>query len=148
MESKVDQKPAAVLAIFQLPGANLIEISDRISSLIDELRPSFPSGVDVSVTYDAADAVRASISEIVTTLFIAAGLVILTVLVFLQDFRATLIPAVTIPVSLIGTFAVSSWNSGDSMSRIIRAQGMGTRSSSSWRQLTGRRSPMHHVPLG
>ncbi|MEE9130445.1 MAG: multidrug efflux RND transporter permease subunit [Phycisphaerales bacterium] len=106
MESKVDQKPAAVLAIFQLPGANLIEISDRISSLIDELRPSFPSGVDVSVTYDAADAVRASISEIVTTLFIAAGLVILTVLVFLQDFRATLIPAVTIPVSLIGTFAV------------------------------------------
>ncbi|MEM8874660.1 MAG: multidrug efflux RND transporter permease subunit [Planctomycetota bacterium] len=106
MESKVDQKPAAVLAIFQLPGANLIEISDGIQALIDELSPTFPEGVDVAITYDAADQVRASISEIVTTLFIAAALVILTVLVFLQDFRATLIPAVTIPVSLIGTFAV------------------------------------------
>ncbi|MEO1584291.1 MAG: multidrug efflux RND transporter permease subunit [Planctomycetota bacterium] len=106
MESKVDQKPAAVLAVFQLPGANLIDISDGIQDLIEELRPTFPEGVDVAVTYDAADQVRASISEIVTTLFIAAGLVILTVLIFLQDFRATLIPTVTIPVSLIGTFAV------------------------------------------
>ncbi|MEM9372500.1 MAG: multidrug efflux RND transporter permease subunit [Planctomycetota bacterium] len=106
MESRVDTKPAAVLAIYQLPGANLIDISDAIRDLIDELRPGFPSGVEVSVTYDAADAVRASIEEIVTTLFIAAALVILTVLVFLQDFRATIIPAVTIPVSLVGTFAV------------------------------------------
>lgn len=106
MEAKVDQQPASVLAIFQLPGANLIEISDGVQDLIEELRPGFPADVDVRVTYDAADSVRASIAEIVTTLFIAAGLVILTVLVFLQDFRATLIPAVTIPVSLIGTFAV------------------------------------------
>ena len=105
-ESRVDQNPAAVLAVFQLPGANLIEISDGIQDLIEELRPTFPEGVDVAITYDAADQVRASISEIVTTLFIASVLVILTVLVFLQDFRATLIPAVTIPVSLIGTFAV------------------------------------------
>jgi len=108
MESSVDQKPAAVLAIFQLPGANLINISDGIQDLIEELRPTFPEGVEVAVTYDAADQVRASISEIVTTLFIASALVILAVLVFLQDFRATIIPAVTIPVSLIGTFAVMS----------------------------------------
>jgi len=108
MESSVDQKPAAVLAVFQLPGANLIKISDGIQDLIEELRPTFPEGVEVAITYDAAAQVRASISEIVTTLFIAAVLVILTVLVFLQDFRATIIPAVTIPVSLIGAFAVMS----------------------------------------
>ncbi len=106
MESRVDSKPAAVLAIFQLPGANLIEISDGVRALLAELQSGFPEGVDVEVTYDAAIAVRASISEIVITLFIASFLVILTVLVFLQDFRATIIPAVTIPVSLIGTFVV------------------------------------------
>ncbi|MEM7808766.1 MAG: efflux RND transporter permease subunit, partial [Planctomycetota bacterium] len=106
MESKVDGKPASVLAIYQLPGANLVNVSDDVQALLEELRPTFPDGVDVAVTYDAADQVRASIKEIVTTLLIAAVLVILTVLVFLQDFRATIIPAVTIPVSLVGTFAV------------------------------------------
>jgi hydrophobic/amphiphilic exporter-1 (mainly G- bacteria), HAE1 family len=106
MESRVDGSPAAVLAIFQLPGANLIQISDGLGSLLEDLRPTFPEGVSVQVTYDAANAVRASLAEIVETLFIAAVLVILTVLFFLQDFRATLIPALTIPVSLIGTFAV------------------------------------------
>jgi len=108
MESRVDQKPAAVLAVFQLPGANLIQLSNGIQTLIDDLRPSFPEGLEVEITYDASDSVRASIKEIVVTLFIASALVILTVLVFLQDFRATLIPAITIPVSLIGTFAVMS----------------------------------------
>ncbi|MEM1013290.1 MAG: multidrug efflux RND transporter permease subunit [Planctomycetota bacterium] len=106
VESKVDGNPASVLAIYQLPGANLVNVSDDVQALLEELRPTFPDGVDVAVTYDAADQVRASIKEIVTTLLIAAVLVILTVLVFLQDFRATIIPAVTIPVSLVGTFAV------------------------------------------
>ncbi len=106
MESRVNGKPAAVLAIFQQPGANLIEISDALARLIESARPSLPAGLEISVTYDAADAVRASLREVVVTLFIAAALVILTVLFFLQDFRATIIPAVTIPVSLIGTFAV------------------------------------------
>ncbi len=106
MESRVDGSPAAVLAIFQQPGANLIDISNNLELLIEEAGPSLPDGLEIAVTYDAADAVRASLREIVTTLFIAAGLVILTVLFFLQDFRATIIPAVTIPVSLIGTFAV------------------------------------------
>lgn len=106
MESSVDGKPASVLAIYQLPGANLIDISDAVRAEIDSLRPSFPEGVDVTVTYDAAGVVKASIAEIVTTLLIATLLVILTVLVFLQDFRSTIVPAVTIPVSLIGTFTV------------------------------------------
>jgi HAE1 family hydrophobic/amphiphilic exporter-1 len=106
MESRVDGRPAAVLAIFQQPGANLIEISDALAALIESARPVPAGRARRRVTYDAADAVRASLREIVVTLFIAAVLVILTVLFFLQDFRATIIPAVTIPVSLIGTFAV------------------------------------------
>ncbi len=106
MESRVDGSPAAVLAIFQQPGANLISISDALAALIESARPSLPDGLEVAVTYDAADAVRASLREIVVTLFIAAALVILTVLFFLQDLRATIIPAITIPVSLIGAFAV------------------------------------------
>ncbi|MBK8978271.1 MAG: efflux RND transporter permease subunit [Planctomycetes bacterium] len=106
--SRLDQQPAAILAIYQLPGANLVQISDAVEAKLAELRPSFPAGVAVDVAFNAADVVRASIREILITLFIAAALVILTVLVFLQDFRATLIPAVTIPVSLIGTFAVMS----------------------------------------
>jgi len=106
MESVVDGVPAAVLAIYQQPGANLIEISDALAALIASSRATLPEGVELTVTYDAADSVRASLREIVVTLFIAAGLVILTVLFFLQDFRATIVPAVTIPVSLIGTFGV------------------------------------------
>jgi HAE1 family hydrophobic/amphiphilic exporter-1 len=106
MECRVDGRPAAVLAIFQQPGANLIEISNALAALIESARPSLPDGLDVAITYDAANAVRASLREIVETLFIAALLVILTVLFFLQDFRATIIPAIAIPVSLVGTFAV------------------------------------------
>ncbi len=108
MESGVDGTPASVLAIYQLPGANLINISNAISAELESLSSNFPEGVKVAVTYDASLVVRASIAEILTTLFIATILVILTVLVFLQDFRATIVPAVTIPVSLIGTFTVLS----------------------------------------
>jgi len=106
MQSRLNGRPAANLAIYQLPGANLIEISDAVAKLIDDGRANYPQGLDVSITFDAADVVRASIKEILITLLVAAALVILTVLIFLQDFRATLVPTVTIPVSLIGTFAV------------------------------------------
>ncbi len=106
MQSRLNGKPAANLAIYQLPGANLMDISDAVSALVEDGRAGYPEGLEVSVTFDAADVVRASIKEIVITLLIAAALVILTVLIFLQDFRATLVPTVTIPVSLIGTFAV------------------------------------------
>ncbi len=106
MSARLDGQPCALLAIYQLPGANLIEISDAVRARLDALSATFPPGVVVDVPYDAAAVVRASISEIVITLLVAAFLVILTVLVFLQDFRATIIPSVTIPVSLIGTFIV------------------------------------------
>jgi hydrophobic/amphiphilic exporter-1 (mainly G- bacteria), HAE1 family len=106
MESRVDDRPAAVLAVFQLPGANLLDISNGLNELIESYRSSLPDGLEVAITYDAANSVRAALREIVVTLFVAALLVVLTVLFFLQDVRATLIPAITIPVSLIGTFAV------------------------------------------
>jgi len=106
MQSRFDGKPAANIALYQLPGANLIQISNAVSELIENGRASYPPGIEVQISYDAADVVRASIEEIIITLLIAALLVILTVLIFLQDFRATLIPTITIPVSLIGTFAV------------------------------------------
>ena len=108
MESRVDGRPASVLAVFQLPGANLLDISTALQELIESYRSSLPDGLEVAITYDAANSVRAALREIVITLFIAALLVVLTVLFFLQDVRATLIPAITIPVSLIGTFAVMS----------------------------------------
>jgi HAE1 family hydrophobic/amphiphilic exporter-1 len=104
--SRLNGQPAATVAVFQLPGANLLEISDAVQEAMDDLSRAFPEGVKHVIAYDAADVIRASIREIVETLFIAALLVILTVYVFLQDIRATIIPAVTIPVSLIGTFLV------------------------------------------
>lgn len=106
MEARINGSAAAALATFQTPGANLIDISNALAALVESIQPTLPDGVEVRVAYDAADAVRASLREIVITLFVASVLVILTVLLFLQSFRATLIPAVTIPVSLIGTFAV------------------------------------------
>lgn len=106
ISSQMNQKPTATIMVYQLPGANLLQISDNCREVLKGLSSNFPQGLEVVVTYDASDVVRASIKEIVETLVIAAILVILTVFVFLQDIRATLIPAITIPVSLIGTFAV------------------------------------------
>ena len=104
--SQRDGKPAALLMVYQLPGSNLLDLTDNISAKMEELSKRFPESINYQITYNAADVVHASIDEIVETLVIAAILVILTVYVFLQDLRATLIPAITIPVSLIGTFLV------------------------------------------
>lgn len=106
MLSSYNGEPCAVIAVYQLPGANAIDVVDGIKSTLTNLSGGFPDGMDYSISYDATDVIRASIKEVVITLFITVLLVILTVYVFLQNFRATLIPAVTIPVSLIGTFAV------------------------------------------
>ncbi len=108
IKSELNHKPSALIFIYQLPGANLLDLSQRARVVMDRLKKSFPEGIDYVVTYDASWVVQASINEIVVTLLIAAILVILTVFIFLQDWRATLIPSVTIPVSLVGTFAVMS----------------------------------------
>jgi HAE1 family hydrophobic/amphiphilic exporter-1 len=106
MFSQLNGGPATTIMLYQLPGANVLSISEAVKETMEELAVSFPEGIEYQVSFDASAVVVASISEIVETLLIATALVILTVLIFLQDLRTTLIPALTIPVSLIGTFAV------------------------------------------
>ncbi|MHC4552074.1 MAG: efflux RND transporter permease subunit [Planctomycetota bacterium] len=99
-------KPSVAIGIFQQPGANALDVSKGIHEVMEELKKDFPGGVGYRIEYDTTRYISESIKEVFFTLFVAIGLVILTVFIFLEDFRATLIPSVTIPVSLIGTFAV------------------------------------------
>jgi HAE1 family hydrophobic/amphiphilic exporter-1 len=98
--------PSIAVSIYQLPGANALQVANGIRAEMERLKKSFPEDLAYRIVYDTTTFVKASISEVVETLFIAVILVVLTVYVFLQDLRTTLIPAVTIPVALIGTFAV------------------------------------------
>jgi len=99
-------KPCIVMAIFQLPGANSLDLAKRVETRMEALSKNFPEGLEHQIPFDTTLFVTASIHEVTETFIIAALLVFLVVLVFLQDWRASLIPAITIPVSLIGTFAV------------------------------------------
>ena len=103
---QLDGAPSIAVGVYQLPGANALSVAQGIRSAMDELAKSFPKGVEYRIAFDTTKFVQASIKEVIQTLFIAILLVILVVYIFLQDFRTTLIPAITIPVSLIGTFAV------------------------------------------
>ena len=104
--SRLDGGPAAILAIYQLPGANGLEVAKQIVDVMEEMKPDFPDDIDYLVSLDTTLAIEAGIDEIITTLFQAVALVILVVFIFLQNARATLIPSLAVPVSLIGTFAV------------------------------------------
>lgn len=99
-------KPAVLLMITRQPGANIIETVDRIKAMMPALKASIPAGIDISVSSDRSVTIRASLSEVETTLVISIVLVTLVVFLFLRDVRATLIPAIAVPVSLIGTFSV------------------------------------------
>jgi len=99
-------KEAGVLMIYLLPGANQIESANGIYAELENLKKFFPGDVDYAITYDSTPAVTASIKEIFVTLYEAIILVVLVVFIFLQNARATLIPLLAIPVSLIGTFAL------------------------------------------
>ena len=103
---QLNGKPSIGISIYQLPGANALEIADGVTAAMDELATRFPPGLEYTIAYDSTRAIDASIAEVVETLFIAILLVVLTVYIFLQDVRTTLIPAVTIPVALLGTFGV------------------------------------------
>jgi len=102
--TRLNGKPAAIIAVYQLPGSNAVEASKAARKLMAKMKQSFPADVDYAVTLDTTDAVRAGMQEIVMTLAIAFVLVILVVYLFLQDWRATVIPMLAVPVSLIGTF--------------------------------------------
>jgi hydrophobe/amphiphile efflux-1 (HAE1) family protein len=101
-----DGKPAVAIAVFQLPGSNAIATANAIYAKLKELRDRFPQGVDYTIPYDTTLFVRDSMRDVIKTLFESVGLVALVVLIFLQNWRAALVPLLAIPVSLIGTFAV------------------------------------------
>ncbi len=103
---RLDGAPAAILAIYQLPGSNGLQVATEIRETMKSLSKNFPSDLEHFISLDTTKAIEAGISEIVSTLFQAVLLVILVVYLFLQNFRATLIPLIAIPVSLIGAFIV------------------------------------------
>ncbi len=100
----VDGKPGAFLLLYQAPGANALETYERITKTLVELKKSFPNDIDYSIPLETVSVVKTSIREVVFTLLEALTLVVLVVFLFLQNWRATLIPVLAIPVSLIGTF--------------------------------------------
>ncbi len=106
MRSLLDNKNAVAIGIFQRPGTNAIQASNEVRATMERLKKSFPAGVDYSIVYDPTLFVRHSIAAVVETLFEAILLVVIVVMIFLQTWRASIIPLVAVPVSLIGTFAV------------------------------------------
>jgi multidrug efflux pump len=102
----VNGKPCVNMIIFRQPGANIIGTVDRIRQAMPSLKASIPAGIDLTTVVDRTTTIRASVSDVERTLMVSITLVILVVFVFLRDPRATMIPSVAVPVSLIGTFAV------------------------------------------
>src|SRR6266853_1845454 len=106
LRSLLNNKTAVALPIFQTPGANALQLSKEVRRTMEELKQNFPEGLDYSVVYDPTVFVRHSIEAVVHTLFEAILLVVLVVILFLQTWRASIIPLAAVPVSLVGTFAV------------------------------------------
>ncbi|MBT9491937.1 MAG: multidrug efflux RND transporter permease subunit [Paucibacter sp.] len=106
LRSLLDNKDAVAVPIFAAPGSNAIQISDQVRATMAELQKSMPEGVEYSIVYDPTQFVRASIESVVHTLLEAVALVVLVVILFLQTWRASIIPLLAVPVSVVGTFAV------------------------------------------
>ncbi|HEY0302504.1 MAG TPA: efflux RND transporter permease subunit, partial [Rhizomicrobium sp.] len=105
LRSLLDGKQAVAIPIFQAPGSNAIQISQNVRATMEELSRSFPQGVSYSIVYDPTVFVRDSIKAVVETLFEAILLVVLVVILFLQTWRASIIPLLAVPISIVGTFA-------------------------------------------
>jgi hydrophobe/amphiphile efflux-1 (HAE1) family protein len=106
LRSLLNNKTAVAIPIFQSPGSNALELSENVRTTMEELKANFPEGLDYAIAYDPTQFVRKSIDAVVITLLEAIALVVLVVIVFLQTWRASIIPLAAVPVSLIGTFAV------------------------------------------
>ncbi len=104
--SRFSGRPAAALAVFQLPGSNGLQVTERVHAKMADLARAFPTGIEYTIPFDTTRFVSKAIAEVLMTLLIASFLVFLVIYVFLEDWRAAIIPGVAIPVSLIGTFAV------------------------------------------
>ncbi len=106
LRSLLDNKPAVALGINQSPGANALAISDAIRATMADLKADMPDGVDYSIVYDPTQFVRSSIDAVISTLLEAVALVVLVVIIFLQTWRASIIPLLAVPVSIVGTFSL------------------------------------------
>jgi multidrug efflux pump len=106
LRSLLDNKFAVAIPIFQSPGSNAINISDQVRAKMAELKKNFPEGIDYSIVYDPTVFVRGSINAVIHTLLEALGMVVLVVIIFLQTWRASIIPLLAVPVSIVGTFAI------------------------------------------
>src|SRR5450830_1241599 len=106
LRAMLDNKPAVQMIIFQQPNANSLQISDDVRKVMEEIKQDMPDGVDYGIKYDPTQFVRDSIHAVIQTLLEAIALVVLVVIVFLQTWRASLIPLLAVPVSIIGTFAL------------------------------------------
>ena len=104
--SRLNGQPTAAIAIYQQPGSNSLDVSKGVKEKMQELSESFPSGIHYSVTLDTTDVIHASVDEVLVTFLETTLLVVLVIFLFLQNWRAVIIPCITIPVSLIGTLAV------------------------------------------
>jgi HAE1 family hydrophobic/amphiphilic exporter-1 len=104
--AELDGAPSIALGIYPAPGANSLAVADGIKSAMATLEQDFPEGLGFRILYDTTEYIQQSIKEVVSTLIIAVLLVVFTVYIFIQDLRTTLVPAITIPVSLLGTFGV------------------------------------------
>src|SRR5262249_32601661 len=103
---RLNGRPSAIIAVYQLPGSNAVQAAQGVKKLLAEQKARLPSGVDYTLALDTTRAVSEGIKEIVQTLLIAIALVIVVVYIFLQGWRATLIPLLAVPVSLVGTFVL------------------------------------------
>ncbi|CAN7539021.1 efflux RND transporter permease subunit [Phyllobacterium sp. LjRoot231] len=106
LRSLLDNKSAVAIPIFQAPGSNAIQIADEVRAAMNEMKLTMPEGVDYQIVYDTTQFVRASIEAVIHTLLEAVLLVVLVVILFLQTWRASIIPLIAVPISIVGTFAV------------------------------------------
>jgi multidrug efflux pump len=106
LRSLLDNKPAVAIGIFAAPGSNALQISDNVRGTMAEIKKNMPEGADYEIVYDPTQFVRASIKAVVRTLLEATALVVLVVILFLQTWRASIIPLVAVPVSIVGTFSL------------------------------------------
>jgi len=104
LATKINGKTAASIIVYQQPGANAIETSRRVRALLEELRSTFPGGIDYRIALDTSKFTEASIEKVIHTFFEACVLVVLVVFLFLQSFRATIIPIIAVPIAIIGTY--------------------------------------------
>ncbi|MHA6235511.1 efflux RND transporter permease subunit [Pseudomonas fluorescens group sp. PF-69] len=104
LRSTYQGRPATLIAVYQQPGANALDVSAAVTKTLSDMKATFPEGIEYKIVMDTTDFTRASISEVIHTFFEALVLVVIVVYIFLQSLRATLIPVIAVPVSIVGTF--------------------------------------------